>query len=409
MKKRFIGLVFAIIVLIAAFHRVGSVSSTTDTRRGTDNPQTATPVVVSQANTVDLTRLPLGDGKLSNSPRVGWIWPCRVDPNAGGAFRHGPWIKADGTYDLTAKTVVDGAVTWLHRFKMSLQGNKRIFTTNDLPNHPTGIYPIAQTDDAFLYDRNQASIATQNMRVELPANPKLAAQPSCAPGAVGILVTGTVLFNALDAPGRDAVAHEAQDSCQGHPQESGVYHYHSATTCLPDKTTGDGHSTLIGYSLDGFGIYGRRGEGGKILASANLDACHGHTHAIAWNGKKVSMYHYHATWDFPYTVGCMRGTYDMRDVMVLSGPAPDMRGRPGFPPQDFGNAPQMRDRPGFPSQDFGNAPPSRRPDLVVAARKLGISERALRDALGPPPPNLGIAAGRLGISEQMLRDALGVP
>ncbi|WP_019499710.1 YHYH protein [Pseudanabaena sp. PCC 6802] len=418
MHKRFIGIVLAVIALVVALHginfdRLGFVSFATSTQQATGNPQTSKPVLVSQVNGVDLTRLPLGDGKISNSPRAGWIWPCRIDSTAGGAFFNGSWIKADGTYDFTAKAVVDGGVTWPHRFKMSLQGNKRIFTTNDLPNHPTGVYPIAQTDDAFLYDRNPNRIAMQNMQVELPANPQLAAQPTCTPGAVGILETGVVLFNALDAPGRDAVAHEAQDACQGHPQESGVYHYHSATTCLPDRTTKDGHSTLIGYSLDGFGIYGRRGEGGRILASADLDACHGHTHAIAWNGKQVSMYHYHATWDFPYTVGCMRGKYKMGDVMVLSGPPP-MRDRPGFPPQNFGNPPprypQTGDRPGFPPQNFGNPPPPpRHPDLAIAARKLGISERQLREALGPPPPNLGAAASRLGISERMLRDALGVP
>lgn len=417
MHKRFIGIVLAVIALIVALHSAGLdrlkfTSFATGARQVNGNTQISKPVLISQAHGVDLTRLPLGDGKISNSPKAGWIWPCRIDPNAGGAFINGPWIKTNGTYDFTAKAVVDGSVSWSHRFKMSMQGNKRIFSTNDLPNHPTGVYPIAPSDDAFYYDRNPNRIATQNMQVELPANPQLADRATCTPGAVGILETGVVLFNALDAPGRDAVAHEAQDACQGHPQQSGVYHYHSATTCLPDKRAKDGHSTLIGYSLDGFGIYGKHGEGGKTLASADLDACHGHTHAIAWNGKQVSMYHYHATWDFPYTVGCMRGKYKMRDVMVLSGPEPTMRDRPGLPPQNFGNPPpprrpQMGDRPGFPPQNFGNPPP-RHPDLAIAARKLGISEQQLREALGPPPPNLGTAASRLGISERVLRDALGV-
>jgi YHYH protein len=390
-KNRLIGQTFPILFSIAAFHRVGFVIAI-DNRSAISNLQTSKPFVLAQINTVDLSRLPIGDGKLSNSPKVGWIWPCHVESNAGGSFRNGPWIKANGTYDLSAKAVVDGNVTWPHRFKMARQGDQRIFSTNDLPNHPTGRYPIAPTDDAFLYDRNPSRIAAQTMQVVLPANPTLSAQATCTPGAVGILETGAVLFNALDAPGRDAVAHEAQDSCQGHPQASGVYHYHSMTTCLSDKTTADGHSVLLGYSLDGFGLYGRHGEGGKILTSADLDACHGHIHTINWDGKQVLMYHYHATWDFPYTVGCMRGKYRMSDAMTISGPMPTMRNRPGSPPQNF-----------------GNAPPSHRPNLAVAAGKLGISERTLRDALGPPPPNLGIAAGRLGISERILRDALGVP
>lgn len=285
-----------------------------------------------RAHEVDLTRLPLGDGKISTQPKVGYIWACRVDPNAGGAFRNGPWIRSDGTYDFTAKAVVPGDVHWTSRYEMHLVGDRRIFTLNDLPTHGTGIFPIPADSEAYRYDRNPNAIAEQAMAVSLPANPVLAAQPSCAPGAVGILLSGAVLFNALDAPGRDAVAHETQDKCQGHPQESGVYHYHSISTCIDDKRLPDGHSALVGYALDGFGIYGRYGENGKLLSSADLDECRGHIHMIEWNGKRVMMYHYHATWDFPYTIGCLRGAYSMRDVRTISGPPP--RG-PFGPPTRF--------------------------------------------------------------------------
>ena len=42
-------------------------------------------------------------------------------------------------------------------------------------------------------------------------------------GPIGFLLTGGVFFNALDAQGKDAVAHEVQDRCQGHPERSGAY------------------------------------------------------------------------------------------------------------------------------------------------------------------------------------------
>ena len=41
------------------------------------------------------------------------------------------------------------------------------------------------------------------------------------------MLTGNVFFNALDAVGRDAVAHEIQDACEGHPERSSLYHYHN--------------------------------------------------------------------------------------------------------------------------------------------------------------------------------------
>lgn len=362
-------------------------------------------MLLQQAWGHDLTRLPLGDGKLSNSPRVGWIWPCHTEPDAGGAGRDGPWIRSDGTYDLTAKAVVPGSVTWPSRFSIQVQQGRRVFSSNDLPPHPTGVFPIPADSTAYQYDRNPNRIKEQSVWLDLPANPVPAAQASCAPGAVGILLSGVSLFSALDAPGRDAVAHETQDQCQGHPQVAGVYHYHSVSTCVEKSRPANAHSPLVGYMVDGFGIYGRYGEGGKLLSSADLDECHGHTHVIEWDGKQVAMYHYHATWDFPYTAGCLRGSYRMADVMKLSGPMPQPgAGRPGMAGEERGGPPPRGagPRPSGP-------PPGGHPDLNVAADKLGISVEKLRAALGPPPPDLRAAAARLGISEQALREALGVP
>lgn len=303
------------------------------------------------ARGIDMTKLPLGDGKISKSPKIGWIWACRVNPQAGGAHRVGPWIdQKAGTFDMIAKTVVRGSVTWPHQFKIAIQGDKRVLTSNVFPNHPTGNFPIARDDPAYRYDRNPNRITRQNFRLELPAHPKLAAQPSCAPGVVGILLSGAALFNALDAPGRDAVAHETQDRCQGHPQPGGVYHYHNLSSCIDDKPGPDGNSRLLGYALDGFGIYGRY-ENGKPLSTADLDACHGRTSVVEWGGRKVEMFHYVATPDFPYTVGCLRGDYDRSLVRAIGGGPPDRRGPGGGPPPGFGpppGGPPPFGRPGGP-------------------------------------------------------------
>jgi hypothetical protein len=276
---------------------------------------TAPVATASSSHPVDLTNLPLGDSHLVSAPTIGGIWPCRIDPNAGGAFQDGPWIKGT-TYDFTARATVDGAVTWQNSLQITTNGGQRVIVSNGVPNHATGQFPIASSDDAYQYDRNPNRIAPQTIRLALPLNPTLAAQPSCAPGEVGILLTGAKLFNALDAPGRDAVARETQDACYGHPQQQGVYHYHALTNCLPDTPTADGHSSLMGYVYDGFGLYGHHSFNGQTLTSADLDECHGHTHTIVWDGQAVEMYHYHATWDFPYAVGCLRGT----PIRGASGP-----------------------------------------------------------------------------------------
>ena len=313
-------------------------------------------VTSAAAHEINLHKLPLGDGKISHSPKRGWIWACRVDPNAGGARGIGPWIdERDHTYDLTAKIPVRGAVTWRgHSFKIIVEGDKRVIASDDLPPHPTGRFPISPSDPAYRTDTNPNRIRRQNIRVALPAHPKLAARAHCAPGAVGILLTGVPLFSALDAPGRDAVAHETQDRCHGHPQASGVYHYHSLTNCLNDKPDADGNSPLVGYAIDGFGIYGPY-EHGKELTTADLDACHGKVSEVKWDGRKVTMYHYVATVDFPYTVGCLRGHFSRAVVRAISGPPPRRRG----PPRGFGR--RGPPPPGFGPPHYGSPPPYGRP------------------------------------------------
>lgn len=253
------------------------------------------------------TKLPLGDGKFSSSPKVGFVFSCNTRFQSGiGAFKDGVWIKSDGTFDATAKAVVDGNVIWKnHRLRITLEKDSRKIIGNNLPNHATGIFPISANDDAFAYDRNPNRINEQILGLTLPVAPKTAARASClGMGPIGVLLSGSWLFNALDEGGRDAVAHEIQDACDGHPEQRGAYHYHNVSSCVLKQTNGSG---LVGYALDGFGIFAAS-ENGKLLTNADLDECHGHSGEILWNGKKVLMYHYHATLEFPYTIGCFKGT-----------------------------------------------------------------------------------------------------
>ena len=255
----------------------------------------------------DLTRLPVGDGHISSQPKRGSVWPCRTETFGTRRSHGGEWINGNGTFDFANKPTTEGEVIWPHKIIISLVENRRRIMGNDLPNHPTGEFPIRPTSKAYGSDTNPNRIRAQEILVELPASPSVAARASCVPfGAVGMLLTGGLFFNALDANGEDAVAHEIQDKCQGHPQRNGMYHYHNLTTCLKDD--GTAHSALVGYAFDGFGLFGRRGESGTLLSNADLDECHGHIHEIPWDGKIVRMYHYHATWEYPYTVGCFKGT-----------------------------------------------------------------------------------------------------
>jgi YHYH protein len=249
---------------------------------------------------LDVKRLPLGDGKYTRTvARKGYVYSCGPHTGGGGAQANGPWIHGK-TWDSTAKVHVDGSVHWKSVLRIAVSGGKLRITGNGLPSHPTGIFPIRAGTAAAKYDRNPNSIRAQKLSFSLPAEPKVGARPSCIAGPIGVMLTGALLYDALDAEGRDAPAHEVQDRCDGHPDPTGTYHYHSLSACA-----GVGRAQkLVGYALDGFGIY----AGGKAVSTADLDVCHGITSVVSWHGKLVRMYHYVMTVDFPYSLGCFRGT-----------------------------------------------------------------------------------------------------
>ncbi len=327
--------------------------------------------------------LSLGDGKISSSPKVGYLMSCQQHWRRP-VMHGGPWIHG-AEWNPAQKPSVEGHVVWPDsHISIRTEGNERVIVANNLPDHATGVFPISSSDPAYQYDRNPNSIRAQNILLRLPLHPEAAAQPSCVPmGMIGFATDGVAIYNAVDDGGADAVAHEVQDHCNGHPQHNGQYHYHGPSPCMPNEKT----SGLVGYALDGFGIYGMRDRTtGRILHDSDLDACHGTTSPVLWNGKVVDMYHYVLTQEYPYTVGCFRGTpvsadFARRQLQQMHHQEPNMERSAGGRNHGAGT-------------------------LTRAAGILGVSPQALRSALGPPPPDLPAAARKLGVSTQALRDAL---
>ncbi len=325
--------------------------------------------------------LPLGDGKVSTSAKAGYVLSCqrRFNKNGGGAEASGDWLDERGkTWDPALKPIVDGSVKWPGKVSIKLQSNMRVISANGLPTHETGTFPVSRKDDAYAYDRNPNRISKYKVLLQLPANPQIAAEPTCVPmGMIGFAISGVAIFNALDALGRDAPAHEIQDKCDGHPERSGQYHYHDLSRCLNDTRSGPGGtSDLLGYALDGFGIYGSY-ENGRELTSKDLDECHGRTSKVMWNGKPQEIYHYVFTRDYPYTVGCFKG-----EVTVRSAAGGQQGGAGGSGGPRAGGGP-----------------------LATVAAQLGVPFETLRKAAGGPPPNFARIARKLGMSEAKVRAA----
>jgi hypothetical protein len=317
-KKKWLLLALLLIIIAGglAWHFHGSKKPATSTVVVTKKTQTASlpglqlDKAKNYGNKYATGLLPVGDNKyVTDAPKPGYVYACsqyaqNLKSAQAGASARGPWFVNNNTqYDISKKLKVQGSVKWTPTFSDQVSGSNRVIATNDLPSHTTGTFPIAASDPAYAYDRNPNSIKSQTLTYTLSMGPKYGT-PQCLGGQVGIMLTGAALFNGFDAGGRDAGAWEVQDSCNGHPEKTGEYHYHTLSACITDINVG----TVIGFALDGFPITGPKITDTNILTTSDLDECHGITSEITLDNKKVTMYHYVMTQDFPYSASCFRST-----------------------------------------------------------------------------------------------------
>ena len=315
--------VVGIIAIALFFHKDTSKPKTSSQTVTLAKQSTVT--IPNAINPVNPKAIPVGDGNVSSSsPKNGSIYACQIPAGGGGGNGTGPWLNNTAkTWDSTTKTAVSGAVAWPSaNYQVSVSQNNRIITGNDLPinGQTTGIYPIQKTDKAYMYDGNPNKIASQTISLTLPLQPSAASKPGCLNmDSIGILSDGVALFNGLDGESRDAAVHETLDSCDGHPQQSSEYHHHNIPSCILAKHNTPNTSSLVGYANDGYGIYVERDSKGNLLTNANLDECHGRTSSILWDGKNIDMYHYVATIEYPYTLGCFHGASQVKQTTPAMG------------------------------------------------------------------------------------------
>ena len=191
---------------------------------------------------------------------------------------------------------------------ITFDGTTVTIKCNALPDHKSAYYPVGNpkyeaysgpTFSGVTFAQNPNTISTQNITLNIPVNPTVAAVHAATPGGViGVALNGVPLFNQYAAGGSPLTGEIASfDKYYGHPQMSGMYHYHVEplylTTVIASK------SSLMGFLLDGFPVYGPEEVGGA--APAGLDVYHGHTHATT--DYPAGIYHYHFSTAAPYLNG----------------------------------------------------------------------------------------------------------
>lgn len=211
----------------------------------------------------------------------------------------------------TSGSIAANAPAMYQRFLSSavtitVEGTTVVLKSNAVPDHKSPYWGVSHA----LYEAPHAGmianpnlIVSQTLSLRVPSSPAIASATSDTPmGPIGMAVNGVPLFNQY-AAGRSPLSGEiiSFDRYNGHPQQSGQYHYHMEPFWL---TTSSGASSLIGVLLDGFPVYGPKDPDGST--PSNLDSCNGHTRATA--DVATGIYHYHATTTVPYLSGCYKGT-----------------------------------------------------------------------------------------------------
>lgn len=191
---------------------------------------------------------------------------------------------------------------------ISTDGTYIILKSNGLPDHKTPYYKNTQWASTMYeayngtntaWSQNPNTIASQNYVFKIPLNPTVSSAHAETPmGPMGISLNGVPLFNQY-AAGRVQLTTEINsfDEYNGHPAQAGDYHYHVEPLYLTGK---NGKSSLIGFLLDGYPVYGPQ-ENGKTLTNSDLDTYHGHTSATTEYPNGI--YHYHITTESPYING----------------------------------------------------------------------------------------------------------
>ena len=214
--------------------------------------------------------------------------------------------STESTTESTTTTSTLPAVfsKFISAVEISVDGSFVVIEAKGVPNHTSPYWGSAHT----LYEAphtgmvvNPNSISEQTLTFRIPLIPAVASSVTATSlGPVGVSLNGVVLYNQYAGPSEPLTSEIASfDRLNGHPQNTGQYHYHVEPLHITDNG-----SDLVGFLLDGFPVYGQKDQDGTI--PTDLDAANGHATATA--DYPDGIYHYHIILVAPYISDGFKGT-----------------------------------------------------------------------------------------------------
>lgn len=231
------------------------------------------------------------------------------DASAGGI-----WLENGQVYDVDGAFIENMATFYNDTNWQMYDANGDIYTTETQEDCANAANPnVGAEYENFCVECLPSYVANLTQTYLIPITPvkqssaiSFGGHPgpgsTQGPSQRGIAFNGVV----FDAPApTDAILGAYTlapfDDAGGHINLNAGYHYHAATGVSTQIAQADSHSAMIGYAMDGHGLYARLDANGD--EPTDLDACRGHY-------DDVRGYHYHA--DAPGNnnfIDCLYGAY----------------------------------------------------------------------------------------------------
>lgn len=258
----------------------GSVTITTVPCTLSDGTTTDCYQIVTKSIPTDHSMGPWCPDNISDNAEAGGIWledgeVYDVDgafiQNMATFYNDSKWLMYDDNGDIYVTETEDDCINAANPNVGEAYEN---FCVECIPSYITNLTQTWLIPITPVYQKNATLFATG------PGGPG-----NSAPSTRGIALNG-IEFSAPAPTNNILSAYTLApfDDAGGHINVHQGYHYHAATGFSTKVEQTDGHSALIGYALDGYGIYALSDADGDL--PADLDELRGHSDTTRG-------YHYH--------------------------------------------------------------------------------------------------------------------
>ncbi|WP_434036425.1 YHYH protein [Formosa sp. 4Alg 33] len=216
-----------------------------------------------------------------------------------GAEAGGIWLEGGEVYDVDGAFIKNMATFYNDANWLMYDDNGDVYVTDSEEDCINAANPDVGTEyENFCVECIPSYITDISQTWLIPVTPVyqsdvvyFATEGGGGPGSVSIPSTRGIALNGIEfsapAPTNNILSAYTLapfDDAGGHINVHQGYHYHAATGYSIKVEQEDGHAALIGYALDGFGIYELLDESGAM--PTDLDDLRGHS-------DETRGYHYH--------------------------------------------------------------------------------------------------------------------